>query len=75
MKNPWTAKNPFMSLWLSGANKVAGAARAQASAAVRREATKATRSATAEGVKQTTDFWNAAFGLPATTKAKPARRR
>ena len=27
MKNPWLKKNPLMSLWLSGANKVAGAAR------------------------------------------------
>ena len=38
MKNPWLKKNPLMSLWLSGANKVAGAARGQAAAAVKREA-------------------------------------
>ena len=75
MKKPRTASNPFMSLWLSGANKVAGAARAQAISAVKREAAKATRSVAAEGAKQAADFWSAAFGLPAAVKAKPARRR
>lgn len=38
MKNPWLKKNPFMSIWLSGANKVAGAARGKAAAAIKREA-------------------------------------
>ena len=73
MKNPWTTKNPFMSLWLSGANKAAGAARGQATAAVKREATKATRSAAATGTKQALDFWSTALGMPA--KAKPTKRR
>ena len=39
-------KNPFMSMFLSGANKIAGAARAQATAAVKREAAMSTRQAT-----------------------------
>ena len=39
-------KNPFMSVFLSGANKIAGSVRAQASAAVKREAAKNTRQAT-----------------------------
>ena len=39
-------KNPFMSMFLSSANKIAGAARAQATAAVKREAAKNTRQAT-----------------------------
>ena len=39
-------KNPFMSMFLSGANKIAGSVRAQASAAVKREAAKNTRQAT-----------------------------
>ena len=38
-------KNPFMSMFLSGANKIAGSVRAQASAAVKREAAKNTRQA------------------------------
>ena len=73
MKNPWTTKNPFMSLWLSGANKAAGAARGQATAAVKREATKATRSATAAGAKQVLDFWSTALGAP--TQSKTTKRR
>ncbi len=28
MKNPWLKKNPFMSMWLSGANTVLNSARA-----------------------------------------------
>ena len=36
-------KNPFMSMFLSAANKVAGSARAQATAAVKREAAKNAR--------------------------------
>ena len=39
-------KNPFMSMFLSGANKIAGSARAQATTAVKREAAKNTRQAT-----------------------------
>ena len=73
MKNPWTAKNPFMSAWLSGANKAAGVARGQAAAAVKRETEKATKSATAAGTRQVADFWSGAFGLP--TKAKAAKKR
>jgi hypothetical protein len=34
MPNPWMKKNPFMSMWLSGANSVAGRARVQATAAI-----------------------------------------
>lgn len=36
-------KNPFMSMFLSAANKVTGSARAQATAAVKREAAKNAR--------------------------------
>ena len=55
VKNPWLKKNPFMSMWLSGANKVAGAARGLAAAAVKREATRATKDAAGEGTKQALD--------------------
>ncbi len=37
MSNPWMKKNPFMSLWLSGANTVANRARGHASAAAKRQ--------------------------------------
>lgn len=72
MKNPWLKKNPFMSMWLSGANKVAGAARGQAAAAIKREATHASKDAAAAATKQVLDFWGAAAG--GSTKPKARRR-
>lgn len=66
MKNPWTKKNPFLSMWLSGANTVAGSARGHATAAAKRQASAVTRSSQ----KQITDFWTAALTPP-----KPARRK
>lgn len=38
MRNPYTTKNPFMSAWLSSANRIMGAARGQAAAAATRQA-------------------------------------
>ena len=55
MRNPWTTKNPFMSAWLNGANRVAGSARGHAKAAVKREVA----SAQAEMSRQIIDFWAA----------------
>jgi hypothetical protein len=50
MRNPWIKKNPFMSMWLSGANAMLAFALGQAQAATRRHiatmATAGTRSAT-----------------------------
>ena len=57
MKNPWLKKNPFMSMWLSGAHRVVGAARGLAAATVKREATRASRDVAAAGIKQVLDFW------------------
>ena len=54
MRNPWTTKNPFMSLWLSSANKVMGSARAQTTAAAKRQLA----AAQAEAAKQVVDFWS-----------------
>ena len=42
MINPWMKKNPFMSMWLSGANTVAAHARNQMQA---------------HGTRMVTDFW------------------
>jgi hypothetical protein len=63
MANPWTKKNPFMSLWLSGANAVAGKARGHATAAAKRTQTALTKKA----VGMWTDAWFAPL--------KPRRRR
>jgi hypothetical protein len=69
MKNPWTKKNPFLSMWLSGANAVAGSARARTSAATKRAANTAVK----RSQKQVVDFWAAALTPPKPTKRK--RRR
>ncbi len=54
MRNPWTMKNPAMSMWLSAANRVAGSARGQATAAAKRQVA-ATQ---AEATSQILDFWS-----------------
>jgi len=57
-------KNPLMRIFLSGANRVAGAVRAQATAAVKREATRNTR--------QMTKAW---IDLMTAPVAAPKRKR
>ena len=65
MANPWTKKNPLLSMWLSGANAVAGKARSAGTAEVKRQQT---------GIaKQAARLWSGAW--LADTKAKPKRRR
>ena len=61
-------KNPFMSIFLSGANKIAGSARAQVTAAVKREAAK--------NAKKMTKAWTDALlpGVPAQRKKKTVRK-
>ena len=58
MKNPWMKKNPFLSMWLSGANAVAGSARGHATAAAKRGATA---------------FWTAALAPPKPKKKRRTR--
>lgn len=66
MKNPWLKKNPLMSMWLSGANAVAGSARRRITAESKRQgAAMMTR-----GMKQVTDFWTGALDVK-----PPAKRR
>ena len=70
MPNPWLKKNPLMSMWLSGANRMAGAMRGQATAQAKREISAAVTKATNDNLK-------ALLGgtAPASPKAKPKRRR
>jgi len=68
MANPWTKKNPFMSMWLSSANSAMGSARAQATAATKRNVA----SAQAEMTSQILDFWSGKAAAPA--KRRKARR-
>lgn len=59
MANPWLKKNPFMSMWLSAANRVAGTLRGQVTAQARRQV----KAAVAEAIS------------PPAPQAKPRRRR
>lgn len=45
MANPWTKKNPLLSLWLSAANAFAGAARGAMTAEAKRQAAAGTKAA------------------------------
>lgn len=70
MSNLWLKKNPLMSMWLSGANRIAGTIRGHASAQAKRQISAAVTKATNDNLKTL-------FGTstPATPKAKPKRRR
>jgi hypothetical protein len=59
MANPWLKKNPFMSMWLSTANRVAGTVRGHATVQARRQV----RAAIAAAIS------------PPAPKAKPGRKR
>ena len=64
MSNPWLKKNPFMSIWLSGANSVANRARGQVVADVKRQSTSAANKA----VSDMFGFWTSAKAATPTTK-------
>jgi hypothetical protein len=70
MRNPFLAKNPFMSAWLSSANKIAGSARGQATAATKRQVA----SVQADAARQVLEFWTGKPGSPP-KKSKPAKKR
>jgi hypothetical protein len=58
MTHPWLKKNPLMSLWLSGANTVAGSMRGHAAAQAKRQAATAKRQAAAAMTHATKDILN-----------------
>ena len=65
--NPWGKKNPFLSMWLSGANAVVGLGRNQMTAATRRQ----TKAAISEGTRQALAFW----GISSRAKRHRVKRR
>jgi len=67
MPNPWLKKNPFMSMWLSGANSVANTARVRIAAEAKRQTTAAVTKATSDMFS----IWTSAMTPP----AAPKRRR
>jgi hypothetical protein len=68
MRNPWTSKNPFMSMWLSAANRSSGSARGKAAAAAKRQIA----TAQADAMRQILDFWT--LQPPKPGSRKKARR-
>lgn len=70
VSNPWTKKNPFMSMWLSTAHKMMGSARSQASAAAKREIALTQ----AQAARQVVDFWSGKAAAPA-PRTKRKRKR
>ena len=69
MRNPWIKKNPLMSIWMSGANSMLGAARGRASAEAKRQATAMTQNATT----QTKHFWSSVMTAPPRKARKSAK--
>jgi hypothetical protein len=67
MSNPWLKKNPFMSMWLSGANSVANSARGRVASAAKRQSTAVFNKATSDMFS----IWTDAM----TGSTAPKRRR
>jgi hypothetical protein len=65
LKNPWLKKNPWMSMWLSGANAMMGGARRRIATEAHRQAATAMSDAT----RQAFTFWSGPL------QPKPAKRR
>ncbi len=70
MRNPWLKKNPFMSMWLSGANAMAGSLRGQATAQAKRQAASALTSAN----NDLFSAWTRALTATPAPKSKNKRR-
>ena len=70
MRNPWLKKNPFMSMWLSGANGIAGSMRGHATANAKRQVKTAVSEATRANLK----LWSDAVKAT-TTKPRTKRKR
>ena len=69
MKNPWTKKNPLLSMWMSGANAAFGQARNRAVAEGKRQIA----SAMADGTKTVIQFWTGGAIAPSKIRKKKAR--
>jgi membrane protease subunit (stomatin/prohibitin family) len=84
MTHPWLKKNPFMSLWLSGANRVAGSMRGHAAAQAQRQAAQAQRQAAqaqrqaaaamTDATRDILTLWTGALAPSPPAKRKKKRR-
>ena len=66
MSNPWLKKNPFMSMWLSGANSVANSARGRVAAELKCQSTTAANKA----ISDMFGIWTKAMTAMPATKRK-----
>jgi hypothetical protein len=67
--NPFMKKNPFLSMWLSGANTVWGSARSQVMAEMHRQ----TNAAVTQGMNNVLAFWG--IQSPKRKRSDGRRRR
>jgi hypothetical protein len=70
MRNPWLKKNPFMSMWLSGANSIYAAARGRATAEAHRQIAQMMTDASQQAVK----FWSGGLLMAPPTKRRKRKR-
>lgn len=70
MSIPLSKKNPFMSLWLSGANKATATGKGLLAAAARKQQSAMVRDAT----KMTQDFWSGILTPSASRKRGKAKK-
>ena len=70
VRNPWLKKNPFLSMWLSGANSVGGSIRGHAAAHARRQVNTALSEATKGNLKLWSDAVKAATAKPRTKRKR-----
>lgn len=66
----WLKKNPFMSAWLSTANRMTGSVRGAATSQVKQQVKAALAEATKENIK----LWSAAI-VPPAARSRPKRKR
>jgi hypothetical protein len=69
MSNPWLKRNPFMSMWLSGANSVANSARGKIAAEAKRQSTIAINKATSDVF----NYWSGAMTGVSVPKGRKKR--
>ena len=74
MANPWMKKNPLLSLWLSGANSVAGSVMGHAAAQAKRQTNAAMKTLASEGMKTWMDALSPVAPQPKKRRARPAKR-
>lgn len=70
MRNPWLKKNPFLSMWLSGANSIAGSIRGRTTAHARRQVNTAVSEATRASLKLWSDAVKATPTKPRTKRKR-----